>query len=66
MTIADQLIQQGRVEGRVELLMRQLAVKFGSLAEQTRERLVHATLAELDRWAERVLVATTLDDVFSE
>jgi predicted transposase YdaD len=66
----DKLIQQGltqgRVEGRIELLMRQLAVKFGELAEHYRERLGQATLAELDTWAERVLGANTLDDVFTD
>lgn len=73
MTITEQLLQQGRaeglsqgrVEGHVELLMRLLALRFGSLADSTRERLAHASLVELDRWAERLLVATTLDEVFA-
>ncbi|MFV8751847.1 Rpn family recombination-promoting nuclease/putative transposase [Nannocystaceae bacterium ST9] len=57
---------QGRVEGRVELLMRQLALKFGEPSERERARLTRATLAELDLWAERILVASTLDELFAD
>ena len=43
MTLADQLIQEGRQEGRQEgeaaLLQRQLARRFGPLPEWARERL---------------------------
>jgi predicted transposase YdaD len=70
MTIEEQLLQEGarrgRAEGRVEMLMHQLVLKFGELAEQHRTRLTRATLGELDVWAERVLGATTLDEVFAE
>jgi hypothetical protein len=74
MTTEQKLIQQGLTQGltqglaqgRIELLMRQLVVKFGELAERYRERLAQGTLAELDTWAERVLQARTLDDVFAD
>ena len=44
---------------------RQLRVKFGRLDEATRMRLEEASQADLDRWAERLLVAKTLSQVFA-
>jgi len=64
--------QEGRLEGRLEgkfegelaLLERQLGKRFGSLTEETRARLRKATTEQLETWAERVLEAKTLEDVF--
>ena len=44
-------------------MLKQLAVKFGPLSQETMARVRSANVAELDRWAERVLSATTLEDV---
>lgn len=70
MTIAEQLLQQGRAEGRAEgradMLERLLRSKFGALTEQTRARLAQASVDELMRWAERLLAAATLDEVFGD
>ncbi len=70
MTIAEQLIAQGeakgRVEGQVSLLTKLLTLKFGEIPPHRRTRMESASLAELDVWAERVLSATTLDEVFAE
>jgi len=63
MTIAQVLREEGRKEGRADLLLKQLAVKFGPLSEQTVARVQSAKLEELDQWAERVLSATTLEEV---
>jgi hypothetical protein len=66
MTIADQLINKGRAEGRVGMLAKQLALKFGELTEPWRARLATANMDELDVWAERVLTATAIDQVFAD
>ncbi|MFV8751503.1 Rpn family recombination-promoting nuclease/putative transposase [Nannocystaceae bacterium ST9] len=66
MTLVDKLHAEGELRGRADLLKRQLALKFGELRERERARLARATLAELDRWAERILVASTLDELFAE
>jgi hypothetical protein len=41
----------------LEVLSKQLALKFGELGEHHRVRLASASLAELDAWTERVLFA---------
>lgn len=51
------------VEGRAELLIKLLTLRFGPLSEQVRERIHTANLAELDLFAERVLTARSLDEV---
>lgn len=55
---------EGRVEGRAEVLERLLGLKFGAVSVATRERLRTASLDELDRWAERLLAAASLEEVF--
>ena len=66
----QQGLQQGRQEGlqqgKVALLERQLSKRFGPLNESTRSRLNNATLLQLEDWAERILDAPTLKDVFEE
>jgi len=67
---------EGRMEGRVEgevlgrsaVLQRQLAKRFGRgiLDLRTQERLRTATAGQLDLWAERILDARTIEDVFRE
>ena len=82
MTGAQILIEQGRKEGeakgrrrprrrrpregRAETLVKQLERKFGAVPSATFERIQHASIDELDRWALRVLDATTLDEVFAD
>jgi predicted transposase/invertase (TIGR01784 family) len=69
-TIAEQLIQQGRaegrMEGRVELLEQQILEKFGTLPPMLHERLVSATDEQFARWSRRVLRAETLDEIFAD
>jgi hypothetical protein len=61
--------EEGRVEGRVEgelsVLSKQLQLKFGALPPATEDRLAHASPEQLERWAERVLTAATIDEVFA-
>ena len=57
-------IRQGMQEGSYRILARQLEKRFGSLDKPTTERLKAASTTELDHWAERILDAETLDEVF--
>ena len=60
----QQGMDQGRVEGERALLERQLRRRFGLLSPAVAERLGQASAADLETWAENVLDAPTLDDVF--
>lgn len=61
----EQGVQQGEAQGRADLLLRQLAARFGPLPEPVESRVRTAPVAELDRWALAVLTAATLADVFA-
>jgi predicted transposase YdaD len=71
MTIAEQLRQEGREQGREqgrtagkrETLRKQLSLKFGQLDTATWDRIEAADEAALERFTERVLSASTLDEV---
>lgn len=54
---------QGRAEGQATMLLQLLALKFGPLDDAAENRVHAATTAQLQLWAERVLTATSLDDV---
>jgi hypothetical protein len=56
----------GRAAGRAELLLHQLAKRYGPLPVQVIARVRAATVADLDRWAEAVLTEPTLDAVFGD
>ena len=58
-------MRQGRVEGERTLLERQLRRRFGLLSPDITERLGEASATDLETWAEKVLDAPTLDDVFN-
>ena len=60
----QQGMQRGRVEGERALLERQLRRRFGLLSPEIAARLGRASAADLETWAENVLDAPTLDDVF--
>jgi len=57
---------EGRAEGEASLLETLLTRKFGQLPEAVRVRLHSATPTDIERWAERVLTASTLDAVFAD
>ncbi len=60
----DEGMQQGRVEGERVVLERQLRRRFGLLPPEVAERLSEASAADLETWAENVLDAQALGDVF--
>ena len=57
-------LQQGLQQGEAALLKRLLTRRFGPLPEWVEPRLTQAGQADLERWADRVLDAPTLADVF--
>ncbi|MBA1264514.1 DUF4351 domain-containing protein [Stutzerimonas stutzeri] len=61
----QQGIQQGMQQGEVTVLSRLLVRRFGTLTPEIEQRLQQADTKELERWAENILDAETLDDVFS-
>ena len=72
MTAAERLRQQGRAEGeakgevrgRAEMLRKLITLKFGTLTPDAENLLCSATIADLDRWSERVLSAQRPEDIF--
>jgi predicted transposase/invertase (TIGR01784 family) len=66
MTAAEELMQKGRAQGQVTMLVRQLTRKFGDLPAEYRARLEAATTELLEHYADRVLIAPSLAAVFAE
>lgn len=54
----------GEKKGEVRLLLRQLESKFGPLDARTRARVRRAGSERLLTWADRVLTAERLEQVF--
>lgn len=57
-------IERGRLEGERALVLRLIQHRFGELPAALRLRLEGASQAELEHLADRVLDATSLDDLF--
>lgn len=57
---------RGLAEGRVALLQRQLAHRFGPLPAEVSERLSTATIDELEAIGERLLSAQSLDEALGK
>ncbi len=55
---------EGRIEGQSTLLSHLLARRFGPLDDATQSRLMSANPRQMKQWAERILTATRLEDVF--
>ena len=62
---ALECIAKGRLEGRAEVILRQLVLRFGGLTSSIEARIRAMDAEQLDCLADRVVTATTLDDVFS-
>ena len=59
---ARRYVAQGKTEGRVEMVLRLLLLRFGPLTEAVQARLSSAPDARLDAVAERILTAQTLEE----
>ena len=66
MTIAGQLRQQGLQRGQVRTLRKLLELRFGTPDQAVLTRLDAADETTLDRYVERVLTASSLDEVFAD
>ena len=55
---------QGRAEGEAQIVLRQLTRKFGELPAHVTERVRNGTSEQLEQWADRLLTASQLDEVF--
>ena len=68
MTLAERLMERGRAQGarkgQIKLLLKMLGLRFGTLPPEISARLEAGTEADLERWAERLLVASSLEAVF--
>jgi hypothetical protein len=58
-------LQEGRQVGHRELLLRQMERKFGTVNPAARRRIEDAEDRQLLAWAETLLTAESLEDVFS-
>ncbi|MAL94213.1 MAG: hypothetical protein CME40_03935 [Haliea sp.] len=58
-------LMQGRLQALRDTLSRQLTRRFGELPDWASERLAVATTAQLEAWADEVLVAGSLEEVFA-
>lgn len=70
MTAAEKLIRRGREEGhrngQCDMLIKLLSRRFGTLPEHVQAQIRSANEAQLERWAERILTAPTLDAVLDD
>jgi hypothetical protein len=58
-------MQQGMQQGMHSLLERLIEKRFGPLSQETAARLKNASIEQLDIWAERILNAKSLSELFS-
>ena len=56
---------KGEARGRMSLLRKQLKLKFPRASEQDLAPLASATNEQIECWAERVLSANTLEEIFA-
>jgi hypothetical protein len=59
-------IQIGKAEGKADMLLRFLRLRFGVVPETTLVTVMAASEDQLNEWAEKVLDAPTLEGVFAE
>ena len=65
-TAGQQLIEQGRKQGFQQLLLRQLRQRFGDQVDtQVEQRIVTASVEQIETWSMRVLSAATLAELFA-
>jgi hypothetical protein len=57
---------EGTAEGRIDLVKRLLALRFGALPPEAAARLAAASIDELDAIGERLLTAPTLEDALGK
>jgi hypothetical protein len=67
MTTAQQLTEKVReealAEGKAELLLRLLGLRFGQIPTEASEQIRRGTAEQLELWADRILTAQSLESV---
>jgi hypothetical protein len=63
MTTAEMLQREGEARGKREMLVRLLRRRFGDLPASSAARIDKASVADLNRWGDRVLTAESLAEV---
>ena len=58
--------KEGRKEGEAQLLLRQLALKFGPVPEDKQRLIESADSQQLRQWSERILTAQSMDEVLND
>lgn len=58
--------QEGRLEGERHVLQRQLSRRFGDLPGWVVKQLAAASAEQLEAWADQILVANSLEELFPE
>ena len=58
--------QEGRLEEASRLVRRLLMLRFGGLPDWAEDRLRQASTTDLERWADRILEASSLETVFKD
>ncbi len=56
--------EEGRIEGKAELIIQLLGVKFDDLPDWAMNMLLLASMDQLDEWAQNILVSDSIDQVF--
>ena len=62
----QQGLQKVKQKGEARIIQRQLTKRFGPLNAETLTRLQTAPCEQLESWAENLLDAATLDEVFKD
>lgn len=62
---AKHYVAEGLAQGRVALITRQLAARFGSLSDDVRGKIAASTIEELDAIGDRLLTAATLQEALA-
>ena len=56
--------QEGKQEGEGYLLLRQIKRRFSQLPDWVEEKITQATTDQIEQWADNILDATTIEEVF--
>jgi len=65
MTLAQQLVKKGIEQGKHGLVLRLLRLRFGELPAWAEQRMRDGTADDVERWAERILTASSLEEVLA-
>ena len=63
-TTRDEAKAEGKAEGKAEALLRILKRRFGPAQAEVHDRVLRAGEEDVDRWLDRAIDATSVDDVF--